>query len=401
MESTEKTSKMKYREDKNGNELSILGYGCMRFTRKGSSIDIDKAEKEVMEAIDRGVNYFDTAYVYPGSETALGEILKRNNCRENIFIATKLPHFMVKSKKDLEKYFKEQLKRLQTDYVDYYLMHMLTDVQTWNRLKALGAEEWLKEKVLNGQIHNVGFSYHGNTETFLQLLDVYDWDFCQIQYNYLDEHSQAGKRGLKAANKKGIPVVIMEPLRGGRLVNLLPEKAKDIINQNSKKRTAAEWAFRWLWNQPEVTCVLSGMNSLEMLRENIEIASNVEVNEFTKEDLELIEQVKNEINSKIKVGCTGCGYCMPCPKEVDIPGTFHSYNMMYAENMKNGRREYLMCTALRKNPSSASQCVECGKCEQHCPQHIEIRKELKNARRELETPVYKIAKTAVKLFRLY
>jgi hypothetical protein len=401
MESVVKTSKMKYREDKKGNKLSILGYGCMRFTRKGSSIDINKAEKEVMEAIDNGVNYFDTAYVYPGSETTLGEILKRNNCREKIFIATKLPHFMVKSKKDLEKYFKEQLRRLQTDYVDYYLMHMLTDVQTWNKLKTLGAEEWLKEKVEKGQIRNVGFSYHGNTETFLQLLTVYNWDFCQIQYNYLDEHSQAGKRGLQAANKKGIPVVIMEPLRGGRLVNLLPEKAKNIIKENSKKRTPAEWAFRWLWNQPEVTCVLSGMNSLEMLRENIEIAKNVEVGEFTKEDLDLIEQVKNEINTNIKVGCTGCGYCMPCPKGVDIPGTFHSYNLMYSENKKSGRHNYLMCTAIRKDQSSASQCVECGKCEKHCPQHIEIRKELKNARRGLETPIYKIAKTAMKLFRIY
>ncbi|MVX66467.1 aldo/keto reductase [Clostridium chromiireducens] len=401
MESIEKTSKMKYRKDKNGNPLSILGYGCMRFTKKGNSIDIDKAEKEVMEAINSGVNYFDTAYVYPGSEVTFGEILKRNNCRDKISIATKLPHYMVKSKKDLEKYFNEQLRRLQTDHIDYYLMHMLTDVMTWERLKALGVDEWLKEKVHNGQIRNVGFSYHGNTEMFIQLLDAYDWDFCQIQYNYLDEHSQAGRRGLEAASKKGLPVIIMEPLRGGRLVNLLPEKAKNIIKENSKKRTAAEWAFRWLWNQPEVTCVLSGMNSLEMVQENIKVAENVTAGEFTKEDFELIEQVKNEINRNIKVGCTGCAYCMPCPKGVDIPGTFHSYNMMYAENKKNGRREYLMCTALRKNTSSASQCVECGKCEKHCPQHIEIRKELRNARKELETPVYKIAKTVVKVFKVY
>ncbi|OPJ60835.1 aldo/keto reductase [Clostridium chromiireducens] len=401
MESIEKTSKMKYRKDKNGNPLSILGYGCMRFTKKGNSIDIDKAEKEVMEAINSGVNYFDTAYVYPGSEVTFGEILKRNNCRDKISIATKLPHYMVKSKKDLEKYFNEQLRRLQTDHIDYYLMHMLTDVMTWERLKAFGVDEWLKQKVHNGQIRNVGFSYHGNTEMFIQLLDAYDWDFCQIQYNYLDEHSQAGRRGLEAASKKGLPVIIMEPLRGGRLVNLLPEKAKNIIKENSKKRTAAEWAFRWLWNQPEVTCVLSGMNSLEMVQENIKVAENVTAGEFTKEDFELIEQVKNEINRNIKVGCTGCAYCMPCPKGVDIPGTFHSYNMMYAENKKNGRREYLMCTALRKNTSSASQCVECGKCEKHCPQHIEIRKELRNARRELETPIYKIAKTVVKIFKVY
>ncbi|WP_459477832.1 aldo/keto reductase [Clostridium saccharoperbutylacetonicum] len=399
MESEGKSSQMKYRNDRKGNNISILGYGCMRFTRNGSSIDLDKAEKEIMEAIDSGINYYDTAYVYPGSEAALGEIIKRNNCRDKIFIATKLPHFMVKAKKDLEKYFNEQLKRLQTDYVDYYLIHMLTDVQTWNRLVGFGLMEWLKEKADKGQIRNIGFSYHGNTETFLQLLEVYDWDFCQIQYNYLDEHSQAGKRGLQAANKKGIPVIIMEPLRGGRLVNLLPEKAKNIIKENSRKRTPAEWSFRWLWNQPEVTCVLSGMNSLEMLRENIEVAKNVDIDEFTKEDFELIEKVKKEINSNIKVGCTGCGYCMPCPKGVDIPGTFHSYNLMYSENKKSGRHNYLMCTAIRKNPSSASQCVECGKCEQHCPQHIEIRKELKKASKELETPVYKIAKTAIKLFK--
>ena len=401
MEFEEQTAKMKYRKDKNGKELSILGYGCMRFSKRNGSIDIDKAEKEVMEAINNGVNYFDTAYVYSGSESTLGEILKRNNCRDEIHIATKLPHYLIKSKKSLEKYFNEQLKRLQTDYIDYYLMHMLTDVKTWERLKALGVLEWLKEKVENGQIRNVGFSYHGNTDTFLQLLEVYDWDFCQIQYNYIDEHSQAGRRGLEAASKKGLPVIIMEPLRGGRLVNLLPEKAKNIIKENPKKRTPAEWAFRWLWNQPEVTCVLSGMNSLEMVQENISIAKNVNADEFTEEDFELIEQIKNEINRNIKVGCTGCAYCMPCPKGVDIPGTFHSYNMMYAENKRNGRREYLMCTALRKNTSSASQCVECGKCEVHCPQKIEIRKELKNARRELETPIYKIAKAAVKLFKVY
>ena len=401
MEAAEKTKQMNYRKDKKGNDLSILGYGCMRFSKKGSSVDIDKAEKEVMEAINSGVNYFDTAYVYPGSEAAFGEILKRNNCREKIYIATKLPHYMVKSKKDLEKYFNEQLRRLNTDYIDYYLMHMLTDVKTWERLKALGAEEWLKEKVEKGQIRNVGFSYHGNTETFVNLLEVFDWDFCQIQYNYIDEHSQAGRKGLEAANKKGLPVIIMEPLRGGRLVNLLPEKAKEIIKGNSRKYTPAEWAFRWLWNQPEVTCILSGMNSMDMVQENIKIASNVTVGEFTEEDFKLIEQVKNEINRNVKVGCTGCGYCIPCPKGVDIPGTFHAYNMMYAENKRNGRREYLMGTALRKNPTSASLCVECGKCELHCPQHIEIRKELKNAIRELETPVYKAAKVAVKLFKIY
>lgn len=401
MESINNTTTVQYRNDRKGNKLSILGFGCMRFTKKGNSIDIDKAEKEVMEAINNGVNYFDTAYIYSGSEAALGEILKRNNCRDKIYIATKLPQYMVKSKKDLDKYFNEQLRRLQTDYVDYYLMHMLPDVHAWDRLKSMGTDQWLKEKVENGQIRNVGFSFHGNTDTFIDVLNAHDWDFCQIQYNYLDEHSQAGRRGLEAANKKGLPVVIMEPLRGGRLVNLLPDKAKEIIKENPKKRTPAEWAFRWLWNQSEVTCVLSGMNSLEIVQENIRVAKEVRADEFTKEDLELIDQVKSEINKNIKVGCTGCAYCMPCPKGVDIPGTFHSYNLMYSENKSSGRRDYLMCTAIRKKPTSASQCVQCGKCEKHCPQNIEIRKELKNASRQLETPLYKIAKTAVKLFRIY
>lgn len=188
---------------------------------------------------------------------------------------------MVKSKNSLDKYFTEQLNRLQTDHVVYYLMHMLTDLQTWERLKSLGVEEWIKEKLDKGQIRNIGFSYHGNTDMFIKLLDAYDWDFCQIQYNYIDEHSQAGRRGLDYANKKGIPVIIMEPLRGGRLVNLLPEKAKDIFKQDSRNRTPAEWAFRWLWNQQAVTCILSGMNSLEMVKENISIASKVKVGEFS------------------------------------------------------------------------------------------------------------------------
>lgn len=401
MVSEERKKVMQYRTDKKGNKISILSYGCMRFTKKGTSIDLDRAEKEVMEAIESGVNYFDTAYVYSGSEATLGEILKRNSCREKVYIATKLPHYMVKSKNSLEKYFGEQLRRLQTDYVDYYLMHMLTDIDTWERLKALGVEDWIKEKMDSGQIRNIGFSYHGNTDMFIKLVDAYEWDFCQIQYNYIDEHSQAGRRGLDYASKKGIPVIIMEPLRGGRLVNLLPEKAKDIFKQDLRNRTPAEWAFRWLWNQEAVTSVLSGMNSLEMIRENIRVASEVKVGEFSEEDFALIDRVKSEINKNIKVGCTGCGYCMPCHKGVDIPGAFHSYNMIYSENRKSGWRDYIMCTVMRKTPSSASQCVDCGKCEKHCPQNIEIRKELKNVKKELETPVYKIAKAAVGLFKLW
>ncbi|MCR5634839.1 MAG: aldo/keto reductase, partial [Lachnospiraceae bacterium] len=213
---------MNYREDKHGEKLSILGYGCMRFTKNGNSIDIDKAEKEIMAAYNAGVNYFDTAYIYTGSEAALGAIVERNGIRDKINIATKLPQYLIGNRAAIDKYFNEELSRLRTDHVDYYLMHHLTDVDMWNKLKAIGIEDWIKEKKESGQIRNIGFSYHGNSDNFKIILDDYDWDFCQIQYNYLDEVTQAGVSGLKAAAEKGVPVVIMEPLRGGKLVNMLP-----------------------------------------------------------------------------------------------------------------------------------------------------------------------------------
>ena len=392
---------MNYRTDKYGNKISILGYGCMRFTQNSGKINMEKAEKEIMEAYNSGVNYYDTAYIYPGSEVALGEILEKNQIRDKVNIATKLPHYLIKKSDSIEKYFSEQLKRLRTDYIDYYLMHMLTDIKTWNKLKDLGIVEWLKEKKESGAIRQVGFSYHGNSEMFCELIDAYDWDFCQIQYNYIDENSQAGRKGLKYAASKNIPVVIMEPLRGGRLVNNLPKEAIKIFEDYEIKRSPAEWAFRWLWNQPEVTCILSGMNSIEMVKENVKTASEVQVNEFTEKEFELIGNVAKAINSKMKVPCTGCRYCMPCPQNVDIPGTFAAYNRKYSGEKWNAFREYFMCTALRKDSSAASNCIECGRCEMHCPQHIEIRKELKNAKKELENPIYKIGRQIIKIFKIY
>ena len=237
---------MQYRNDRYGKPISILGYGCMRFTKKGGHFDEEKAEQELMEAIENGVNYLDTAYIYSGSEVLLGKILEKNHCRKKVNLATKLPQYLIKSEAALERYFNEQLSRLKTDYIDYYLMHMLTDIAAWEKLKRLGIEEWIEKKKAEGRIHNIGFSFHGNTEMFLKILDAYDWDFCQIQYNYIDEHTQAGRRGLKAAAEKGIPVIIMEPLRGGKLVDLLPERAKRRIAEDRKKRTPAELAFRWL-----------------------------------------------------------------------------------------------------------------------------------------------------------
>ena len=235
----------------------------------------------------------------------------------------------------------------------------------------------------------------------MQLIDAYDWDFCQIQYNYMDEHSQAGVDGLRYAHARGIPVIIMEPLRGGRLVNLLPESAKELFAQDEEHRTPAELALKWLYDQPEVTCVLSGMNSMEMVEQNVRTASEYGVGCMTESDRALVEAVRQEITKHVKVGCTGCGYCMPCPRGVDIPGTFRCYNAMYSEGKKSGRRDYLQCTAFRKNPASASQCVGCGKCEQHCPQHIEIRGELKAAAGELETVKYKFMKTAIGVLKLW
>ena len=392
---------MNYRKDRYGNDLSILGYGCMRFTQNGGKIDIDKAEREIMAAYRAGVNYYDTAYVYPGSEAALGQILTKNQIRDKVKIATKLPHYLIKSGDSMEKYFSEQLARLQTDYVDYYLMHMLTDVETWERLKSLGIIEWLEEKKKSGAIRQVGFSYHGNSDMFCKLVDAYDWDFTQIQYNYMDEHSQAGRRGLDYAHEKGLPVIIMEPLRGGRLVNKLPEQAVRIFEEYPVKYTPVQWALRWLWNQPEVTCVLSGMNSEEMVADNVHTASTVSAGEFTDREEKMLQQVVQVINEKMKVRCTGCGYCMPCPKNVDIPGTFAAYNRYYTDGKRTAFKEYIMCTAMRKTSTAASNCMECGKCEKHCPQHIEIRKELKNAKKKLENPVYRIVRQFVKWFKIY
>ena len=389
---------MNYRQDKYGNQLSVLGFGCMRFPQKAGRIDIKATEQQILAAIDGGVNYFDTAYVYPGSEAALGEILEKNQVRDRVYIATKLPHYLIKSLQAMEKLFQEELRRLRTDHVDYYLMHMLTDTDTWQRLLDLGIEQWLLEKKRSGAIRQIGFSYHGNSETFCRLIDSWDWDFCQIQYNYMDEHSQAGRRGLNYAHSKGIPVVIMEPLRGGKLVNRLPAEAGKIFADHPKLHTPAQWAFRWLWNQPEVTVVLSGMNSMEMVLDNIQTASTTQPGELTAQDEAMLQEVVRAINSKMKVGCTGCGYCMPCPKNVDIPGTFAAYNRCYQEGRFWGLVDYAICTMLRKNPTGASNCIGCGKCEKHCPQNIPIREKLKDAQKELEGPVYKIGRKIAKKF---
>ncbi len=386
---------MKYRKNlKNGEDLSILGYGCMRFPS-----DYELTKKQVIHAIENGINYFDTAYIYGGgkNEGILGRILEESGYRNKVKIATKLPPFMVKNIQDAEKIFQKQLERLRTDRIDYYLIHMLSDLNGWERLKNLGIIEWISNKKKEGKIINIGFSYHGGPVEFKKIIDDYNWEFCQIQYNYLDENNQAGKSGLLYAANKDIPVIIMEPLRGGSIVKDLPEEVNNIWRSHPSKRSAADWALRWIWNHKEVTSVLSGMNDMTQIEENIRIASEVEPLELSKEDLAQFSKAKAIISSKTKVNCTGCAYCMPCPKGVDIPNCFSLYNEKYAVKKGGSFIKYLQSTGAWSNkPSYASLCVKCGKCEKHCPQNIPIREKLDEVSSKMEgiffKPVVKISK---------
>ena len=387
---------MQYRlNPKNGQQLSALGYGCMRFTRKGGAIDQEKANRELKRALELGVNYFDTAYIYSGSEEALGNFIQTYHCRDQLNIATKLPQYRVKKAEDFDAFFDEELRRLKTDHVDYYLMHMMNDAQSFERLCRLGLKEWVAGKKASGAIRNVGFSFHGGTLQFKALIDAWDWDFCQIQFNYMDEHAQAGIDGLNYAHEKGLPVIIMEPLRGGKLAGLLPKDALRVIDETEPRRSPAEWGLRWVWNHPQVTVVLSGMNDLSQVEENCRVASEALPDHLTAGEMGLYDRVLKAIARGVRVGCTGCGYCQPCPKGVDIPMCFAAYNTSFSDNLFTGMKEYMMCTTLRKVRSNAGLCVKCGKCEQHCPQHIAIREELAKVRRRLENPAYKIAAAVV------
>ena len=374
---------MNYRiNPKNGDKLSALGYGCMRFPRS-----FDEVQRLVNHAIDSGVNYFDTAYIYPGNETTLGRALEGR--RGEVKLATKLPHISVKTSGDIERIFNTQLEHLRTNYIDYYLIHMLSDVLTWERLCSLGILDWISEKKRTGAVINLGFSYHGGRDEFKRLIDAYDWDFCMIQYNYLDEQNQAGKSGLEYAAAKGLPVMIMEPLRGGTLVNHLPSNVLNVFHSADKNRTPADWALRWVWNHPEVTVVLSGMNSLPMLEENIKTATDMQLGTFSPEDLLVFTKARELLSKLLKVPCTGCGYCLPCPAGVDIPTCFACYNDRYISGFVSAMQGYLQTTSFQKKPSNASRCLKCGKCEMHCPQSIKIREELKNAKKTLEPFFYK------------
>ncbi len=376
---------------KNGEELSILGFGCMRFPTKGGNIDEPRAIAMIHDAIEKGVNYFDTAYIYHGgkSESLLGQALL-GGYRENVKIATKLPPFMLNKLDNAKKIMEKQLSRLQTDYIDYYLLHMLTDKPGFDRLASLGVMEWLEGLKENGTIKNIGFSFHGGKKDFEEIVTAYPWDFCQIQYNYMDENNQATKSGLQLAAKLGIPVIVMEPLRGGKLVTNLPEEVLNTFASFDKDRSPVEWALRWIWNHPEVNVVLSGMSDEAQVADNIRIASHSEPNSLSEKELEVFDKVKSVMIEKTKIPCTACGYCMPCPAGVDIPGCFSCYNDKYLMNDKSARFRYMQTMGtMSVKPAYASQCKDCGKCESHCPQSIAIRQELKKVSKEMEGVFFK------------
>jgi len=306
-----------------------------------------------------------------------------------------------RSKEDFEKCLNIQLKRLKTDYIDYYLVHNLTDLNMWKKLKDLGIESWIKEKKKEGKIKHIGFSFHGSQNEFLKILDDYDWEFCMIQYNYMNINYQAGKTGLLAAHKKGISVMIMEPLLGGKLAVNLPKKALNALKKSNDKLSPAGWALKWLWNQTEVTTVLSGMNKLEQLNDNVEVANTSSVNMMSKEEVETINKVIDIFNESYKVNCTGCNYCMPCPKGVNIPAALSSYNAYYVMGKIEGIKQYILSIGITSGTNNCiSNCTSCTLCEKNCPQEIEIIKELKKAKKKIEPFWIKwILKTVKRIFK--
>jgi len=377
---------MQYRKvPKNGDQLSALGFGAMRLATKRLSIDEERATRQIRDAIDHGINYIDTAVPYHGgeSERFLGRALQ-GGYREKVKLATKLPPWSVKTREDMGRILDIQLKKLQTDHIDYYLLHSLEAVQ-WKRLLELGVLEFLDSAKAAGKIINAGFSFHGDRKTFKEIIDAYDWVFCQIQYNFLDETNQAGTEGLRYAAAKNIAVMIMEPLRGGMLAGKLPDDVKQIYRDAGTKRSAAAWALLWVWNHPEVTVVLSGMNDENHIAENIKTCEGALPGSMIADDLATMETVAATYRKLIRVGCTGCAYCMPCPFGVNIPQCFTMYNNYHMGSNRMMVRGFygMQLMGGMGTPADASLCRNCGKCVKACPQKIAIPDELKKVRRTL------------------
>ena len=387
---------MLYREvKKNNDQLSILGFGCMRLPQKKGSpgdgkIDEKPATDQIRMAIDQGVNYLDTALPYHmgGCEAFLGKALSQGY-REKVKLATKLPHWSVDIPDDMDSILNAQLGRLKTQQIDYYLLHAL-DGRAWDKMEAMGVADFFSQAKSQGRIINAGFSFHGAEAEFIRIVDAYDWDFCQIQYNYLDRKNQAGTKGLKYAASKDLGVIIMEPLRGGLLGRKPPPAVSAVWQEANIQRTPAEWAFRWIWNHPEVTVVLSGMNDEHHIQENINIAEEGVPESLSKEELTIVQRVEKTYRTLMKAGCTGCGYCMPCPHGVDIPTCFECLNNLNLFGDAKGAAYFYMArvSGLARSPGLASQCQDCGECEEKCPQKLPVRELLKEVSNEFEGPFF-------------
>lgn len=394
---------MQYRIDKKGDKISVLGFGIMRIPRINGTreIDYDKSKEMIDYAYANGINYYDTAYSYDGgkNEEVLGQAVEP--FRDKIKIATKLPVYGCRKNEQFDNFFNKSLSRLRTDYVDYYMLHSLIDYEQYTFLKNLGIEKWMNDKKESGQVKSMGFSFHGKCEDFKKIIDSYDWDFCQIQYNYWDIYYQAGREGLLYAASKGIPVIVMEPLRGGAIIDKQPQEALDIFKEIDAKRTMASWGLKWVFNHEQVLTVLSGMSTMEQLVENIEIADNTMINSLIQDESNAYERARLSVIKLQQIACTGCGYCMPCPYGVDIPACFSVYNEVKVFKVKGKRVKYISTIGgLSKNAGFASKCVKCGACESKCPQNLKIIDGLISVKKELELPFMKpVLKLCGKIFK--
>jgi uncharacterized protein len=393
---------MLYRQmGKTGEQVSALGYGCMRLPKKGTGVDESRASRQIISAIERGINYVDTAQMYHlgRSETIIGNTLAQGY-RDKVKLATKMHLMTVHSRKDMDNVLDNQLKKLRTDHIDFYLMHALMTMEAWQKMKQMGIEDFLEKSKKAGKIRHIGFSYHGNKTQFKPIIDDYPWEFCQIMYNFLDENNQAGTEGLEYAASNGLGVSIMEPLRGGLLTGKMPPQIQAIWSRLPGNHSQAYWALRWVWNRPEVSVVLSGMNEESNIDENIRTAENAFPQSLTKAELETIAEVKAALQKNIKVGCTGCSYCMPCPSGVNIPFCFQYYNSKHLFNDRGSQAVYLLFTTGMDGTrqSFASLCKECGKCEEKCPQSLPIREKLKEVSKDMQ-PFY--FEPAAKMIRGY
>ncbi|QYZ78925.1 aldo/keto reductase [Methanofollis formosanus] len=391
---------MQYRTvPKNGDRLSALGFGAMRLPTRMGRIDEARAIKQIRSAIESGVNYLDTAYPYHGgeSERVLGKALE-DGYRERVKIADKLSPWLVDSREEMERILEIQLNRLRTDHIDYYLLHML-DARSWKKLVDLDVFAFLEAARDAGTITNIGFSFHGDRKTFREIIDAYDWTFCQIQYNFLDEEVQAGREGLAYAASKQIAVMVMEPLRGGMLAGDLPDEAQAAYDRSGLSRTPAEWALRWIWDHPDVTTVLSGMNDERHIRENLLTCEDALPGSMTDAERAVVDEVKAVYKRLIRVDCTGCAYCMPCPFGVNIPQCFHFYNQYHMTGNRLMTRGFYIGQVIGfdDNPANASRCRSCGKCLGACPQGIDIPRELKKVGRDLDGLATKLMTPLVKM----